>query len=178
MKINFRNLKEDEIEVRVSTINEKGASLLLYKTARVDSAILDETVGPMNWSNEYKEIKGNMYCGITIYDRENNTSVTKWNCGTESFSEAQKGEASDAFKRAGFTWGIGVELYNSPFIYIPANKMNITEVKGKKTTYDKFTVEKIKTNDKKEIEGLSIINQKGERVFLLKPKGAANEDNK
>lgn len=170
MELKFRPLKENEIEVRVDTISEKGASLLLYKTARTDAKLLDETVGPMNWSNEYKEIKGNMYCGITIYDRENNIQITKWNCGTESFAEAQKGEASDAMKRSGFTWNIGVELYNSPFIYIPASKMKIyTNSKGKQATYDKFRVEKIKTNEEtKEIEGLSIINQSNERVFAWK----------
>ena len=43
----------------------------------------------------------------------------KEDCGTESFTEKEKGEASDAFKRAGFRWGIGIELYNSPRIMIP-----------------------------------------------------------
>lgn len=168
MELKFRPLRENEIEVRVDTINEKGLSLLLYKTARTDAKILDETVGPMNWENEYKEIKGNMYCGISIHDRENAEFVTKWNCGTESYAEAQKGEASDAMKRAGFTWGIGVELYSSPYIYIPASKTEIkTNSKGKLTTYDKFFVEKIKTNEEtREIEGLSIVNQDNKRVFV------------
>lgn len=90
MDLKFRTLKEDEIECRVQSSNDKGTVLLLYKTARTDSKLLDETVGAMNWENEYKEIKGNMYCGITIYDRETNTKVTKWNCGTESNTEKKK----------------------------------------------------------------------------------------
>lgn len=72
----------------------------------------------------------------------------------------EKGEASDALKRAGFTWGIGVELYNSPFIWIPAEKIH--------SKYDKFRVEKIKINEEtKDIEGLSIKNDKGERVYVF-----------
>ena len=163
----FRKLRADEIQARVAQVTSKGCSLLLYKDARVDRAILDETVGAMNWENEYKEIKGNMYCGITIHDREKNISVTKWNCGVESFSEKEKGEASDSFKRAGFTWNIGVELYSSPNIYIKADKMEMhKDNKGKLATYDKFRVEKIKINENKEIEGVSIVNQKNERVFV------------
>ena len=168
MELKFRTLKAEEIEVRVDTINEKYLTLLLYKTARTDAKILDETVGAMNWENEYAVIKGNMYCGITIHDRENNTKVTKWNCGTESFAEAEKGEASDSMKRAGFTWGIGVELYTAPQIKIDSSKVKITTNKnGKFTTYDKFKVEKIKINENtKEIEGISILNSVGNRVFV------------
>lgn len=172
MELKFRTLKAEEIEVRVDTINEKYLTLLLYKTARTDAKILDETVGAMNWENEYKEVKGNMYCGITIHDRTNNTKVTKWNCGTESFAEAQKGEASDSMKRAGFTWGIGVELYTAPYIYIPSSKVKIEKNnKGKLTTYDKFKIEKIKINeDTKEIKGISILNKNDERVFVWQKK--------
>ena len=61
----FRDLKANEIECKVSTINEDGLTLLLYKTARTDMQLLDETVGPYNWKCDYKEIKNNMYCGIS-----------------------------------------------------------------------------------------------------------------
>lgn len=175
MELNFRDLKADEIECKISTINEKGVSLLLYKTARTDMQLLNETVGACNWKCDYKEIKGNMYCGISIYDEDKKEWVTKWDCGVESaFGDKEKGEASDAFKRAGFRWSIGITLYTSPFIYIPAEKVSIFDTgrvdKNNKTvyaTYDKFYVEAIEITDKV-ITGLAIKNQKGVRVFSWK----------
>lgn len=164
-----RDLKKDEIECKVSTISKgKGLTLLLYKTARTDILILDETFGQMNWQCEYREIKGNMYCGISVFDAEKNQWVTKWDCGVESaFGDKQKGEASDAFKRAGFKWGIGIELYTAPFIWIPKELCNITD--GAKC-YDKFVVEKIATENKI-IEGLAIRNiTTGKRVFVWQNK--------
>lgn len=103
MDLKFRDLTEDEIECRVAIVKNTGCSLLLYKTARTDMQILDETVGAMNWSCDYKEIKGNMYCGISIYDESKKEWITKWDCGVESaMGDKEKGEASDAFKRARF----------------------------------------------------------------------------
>ena len=121
----FRDLKSEEIDVRIAQVKQNGVSLLLYKDARVDQDILDETVGPMNWQRDHKELKGNIYCGISIFDTTTKQWITKWDCGKESFSEAEKGEASDSFKRAGFNWGIGRELYTAPFIWIPAEKCEI-----------------------------------------------------
>ncbi len=93
----IRDLTEKEIECKIATIKEKGLSLLLYKTARTDMAILDETFGAMNWQCEYKEIKGNMYCGISVFDEIKNQWITKWDCGIESeYGDKEKGEASDA----------------------------------------------------------------------------------
>lgn len=154
----FRLLKENEIECKVSTVKEDGLQLLLYKTARTDMDLLDETLLPMNWECDYKEIKGNMYCGITLIDEKGN-KITKWDCGTESvFGDKEKGEASDAFKRAGFKWGIGRELYTAPFIWINVNMFNLKLVKGKFATYDKFEVIKIGYNETKEINELQIKN--------------------
>ena len=166
MEYMFRDLKSDEIECKVSTINEKGLSLLLYKTARTDMQLLDETVGAYQWKCDYKEVKGNMYCGISILHPTTKEWITKWDCGVESaFGDKEKGEASDAFKRAGFKWGIGVELYTSPFIYIPASLCEILQTGvGKYVTTDKFHVEAIEITNK-EITGLSIKNRKGVRVF-------------
>lgn len=165
MEYMFRDLKADEIECKVSTINEKGVSLLLYKTARTDMQLLDETVGAYQWKCDYKEVKGNMYCGISVMHPPTKEWVTKWDCGVESaFGDKEKGEASDAFKRAGFKWGIGIELYTSPFIYIPADKCEIRQANGKCITYDKFHIEAIEIKEK-EIVALTIKNQKGIRVF-------------
>lgn len=151
----FRDLRADEIECRIGQVNKqgKGLSLLLYKDARCDMAILDETVGTLNWQREHYEVKGNMYCKVSIWDAEKNTWVWKSDCGTESNTEAQKGEASDSFKRACVNWGIGRELYTSPFIWIPANLCRFENGK----CFDKFAVRNMVVKDKV-ITGLSIVN--------------------
>lgn len=157
----FRLLTADEIECRVAQISEKGLTLLLYKTARTDANILDEKFGPFDWQNDFKIVDGVLYGGIGIKD-ENDNFVWKWDAGTESNTEAEKGRASDAFKRAGFKWGIGRELYSAPRIWIPADKCNIKD--GRKC-YDNFTVEKIAYTDKGDIRGLSILCN-GKRCFV------------
>lgn len=131
--MNFRPLKADEIEVRVGGVYKNGVTFLLYKNARVDMAILDETVGEFNWQRDHKEVKGNLYCGIGIRDTTFDGAcdwVWKWDCGTESYTEKEKGEASDSFKRAGFNWGIGRELYTAPFIYLPCATVQKPNGKG------------------------------------------------
>lgn len=141
-------------------------SLLLYKDARVDQDILDETVGPMNWQKHYS--RDNANCIISIWDDTKKQWIDKEDTGTESFTEKEKGLASDSQKRSGFAWGIGRELYTSPFIWVGADKVNLTKkADGKPTTFDKFRVEAIEIKDK-EITGLAIKNQKNERVFLYK----------
>ena len=173
----FRDLKSDEIDVRIAMVKESGISLLLYKDARVDQNILDETLTPFRWQREHKELKGNIYCGISIFDDDRKQWVTKWDCGKESFTEAEKGEASDSFKRAGFNWGIGRELYTAPFIWINKDCCNIVKGNnGKYTCNDKFIVEAIQIINK-EITGLAIKNMSfrnannqinPQRVFVYK----------
>ena len=116
----FRPLKADEIECRIGSINSRGFTMLLYKDARCDMNILDETVGEFNWNRDHKEIKGVVYCGVGIYNADSDRTVWKWDAGSESYTEKEKGEASDSFKRACFNWGIGRELYTAPLIYIRA----------------------------------------------------------
>lgn len=161
----FRFLDESEIECRVGQIFKKGTGLtiLLYKTARTDAALLDETVGPDAWANDYKAIDGKIYCGIGIKFEDG--WVWKWNTGSESNIEPQKGEASDAMKRAGFVWGIGAELYTSPRIFIPADKCNIVSGDRGQSCYDTFTVEKIAYDESGKITGLSI-KCNGKRCFV------------
>ena len=57
----IRLLRADEIECRIGTVSEKGLSLLLYKDARADMRILDETFGPMNWQRKHEVIGGSLY---------------------------------------------------------------------------------------------------------------------
>ena len=167
----FRKLTERDIEVKVKQVKENGAVLLLYKTARTDMDILDETVGAANWTNDYREIKGNLYCGLAVREKEDAPFIWKWDCGIESREDGdgneKKGEASDAFKRAGFRWGIGRELYTAPFIWVPADKMSITSQNGKPKTFDSFSVEKIAYDESDRISGLAIRNNKsGKRAFV------------
>lgn len=157
----FRDLRADEIECRVQQVKDNGLVLLLYKDARVDMNILDETVGSANWQREHYECKGNLFCrvGIDIGNHEGKAErwVFKSDCGTESNTEAQKGEASDSFKRACFNWGIGRELYTAPFTWIPAEKCNIKQVNNGLKCFDKFVVEKI-IIENKQITALAIWN--------------------
>lgn len=162
----FRYLKEDEIECRVSQVKLEGITLLLYKTARTDADILDETVGADKWENDFKVIDEVLYGGIGV--DYGNGMVWKWDAGTESNMEADKGRASDAFKRAGFKHGIGRELYTAPYIFVPADKCNITK---DRKCYDKFTVSWIDYTDGR-ITGLAIVNTKTGREVYTMSKGA------
>ena len=174
METMFRDLKANEIDCRLSQINEKGLTLLLYKDARVDMDILDETVGAKNWQR--KHTRDNANCIIEIWDENKKEWISKEDTGTESFTEKEKGLASDSFKRAGFNWGIGRELYTAPFIYIPVkdkegnDNFDLKDKNGKLTTYTKFYVEAIQITDKV-ITGLSIKNDKNKRVFVYKKAG-------
>lgn len=156
----FRLLEADEIEVRVAMVKDNGVSLLLYKNARCDQAILDETVGEMNWKNSYS--RDNANCTIEIWDKEKAQWISKENTGTESYTEKEKGLASDSFKRAGFNWGIGRELYTAPFIWI--NKADLGDkLKGGKC-FEKFSVSDIEYNDKRRIVSVSILIESSGKV--------------
>lgn len=159
--MNFRDLTADEIECRIQSVKPNGLILLLYKDARCDMRILDETVGVESWQREHYECKGNLFCRVGVWCGGSEW-VWKSDCGTESNTEAQKGEASDSFKRACFNWGIGRELYTAPFIWIPADKCDINNGK----CFDKFAVEKIRIENKR-ITALAIRNTtKNLRVFV------------
>lgn len=164
----FRDLRADEIECRVQSVKETGLVLLLYKDARVDMNILDETVGAARWQREHHECKGNLFCrvGICVETKQGDAIFPEWvwkaDCGAESNTEKEKGEASDSFKRACVNWGIGRELYTAPFIWIPTDKCNIKNGK----CYDKFVVEKI-IIENKQIVALAIYNTtKNCRAFV------------
>lgn len=175
----IRLLTADEIECRVGTISEKGLSLLLYKDARADMKILDEVFGPNNWQRTHEVIGGNLYCNVQIYDEQKKQWISKMDVGTESYTEKEKGQASDSFKRACVSVGIGRELYTAPFIWIAANKVNIQPRGDKYITYDKFKVKEIIYNEKREITGLIIQNQDGKVVYSLiasKRQSANTED--
>lgn len=162
----MRKLKADEIECRVAQVTAKGCSLLLYKTARTDATILTEVYGDL-WQNDFKVIDGKMYGGIGIWNKELNQWIWRWDAGTESNTEAIKGEASDCFKRAGFKFLIGQELYKAPFIFIQCETVkngNRYELVNK---YVKYQVLEIGYADNGDIDKLKIIDDKGNTVFEL-----------
>lgn len=162
----FRELRADEIECRVSTINENGLSLLLYKDARVDQNILDEAFGIFGWQRSHDIIGGNLYCTVSVKNPDTGEWVSKMDVGTESYTEKEKGQASDSFKRACFNLGIGRELYTAPFIWIPAGSYNVRDNNGRKTTYDRFNVSEVEIIDGR-ITRLVILNEsrKNQKVY-------------
>lgn len=163
----FRLLTADEIDCRVQKVKANGCSLLLYKNARVDQTILDETFGMFNWKRSHQLIGDRLYCTVSVKDPESGEWVSKQDVGVESNSEPEKGQASDSFKRACFNWGIGRELYSAPFIWIPEGRVNIEKNQaGSPTTYDRFKVREISYRERK-ITGLVISNEsmKGTIVY-------------
>ena len=166
--LKFRPLTADDVEVRISTVKKNGVQLLLYKDARVDQNVLDESVGAENWQKKYEMIGGNLFCSVGILvDR--GAGIKEWiwkqDVGVESYTEKEKGQASDAFKRACFCLGIGRELYTAPFIWISADKVEIKDA-GKDTykCYERFAVRSMTVSDGR-ITALSVINSKGIEVF-------------
>lgn len=165
----IRLLRADEIECRVSTVNQNGVSLLLYKDARADQKILDETFGIFGWKRSHQCIDGNLYCTVEILDKETGTWVSKQDAGSAGKSEKdrEKSQASDSFKRACFNWGIGRELYSAPFIWIPAGRTEIQERGGKFFCNDSFSVATITYSDERVISSLSIVNSKNKVVYVM-----------
>ena len=169
-EITCRKLNADEIECRVAQVSKTGSiSLLLYKNARCDMNLLDEVFGVTGWQRSHEVIDGRLYCTVSVYDSEKKQWVSKQDVGTESKTEAEKGQASDSFKRACFNIGIGRELYTAPQIWI--TKDDYTD-NGKGGTYDKFVVKEIGYDNNGNINKLEIVNTKLNRtVFKLSKNG-------
>ena len=160
----IRKLRADEIEARVGIVKKNGISLLLYKDARCDMNILDETFGIMGWQRKHELINGSLFCTVSIKG-EDGEWIGKQDVGVQSYTEAVKGAASDSFKRACFNVGIGRELYTAPFIWISSDKVNIVEDNGKLKVKDSFHVSYISYDEGgKVIRSLEIRNQKNEIV--------------
>lgn len=109
----------DQIDFRVQSINKGGyATILAYKDARVDMHRLNDVFGVGGWQRKHELINGQLFCSVGIWNAE----IKQWawitDVGTQSNTEKEKGQASDAFKRACFNLGIGIELYNYPPIQL------------------------------------------------------------
>jgi hypothetical protein len=169
----IRLLQANEIDVRVQSVKKTskgvGCILLLYKDARVDMKILDEVYGPNGWQRTHEVINDNLFCNVDTWDNEKKCWIRKHDVGVESNTEKQKGEASDAFKRACFNVGIGRELYTAPFIWIDLKDGEYTESNGKLqvSTFAKFSVKSIGYNKEREIISLEIIDSKNTSRYKL-----------
>ncbi len=170
----IRLLRADEIECRAQSVKSNGCVLLLYKDARTDMNLLDETFGNGNWQRSHEVINDNLFCNLDIWDMDKKCWVRKQDVGIESYTEKEKGQASDAFKRAGFNVGIGRELYTAPSIWINLTAEEVDNSRGKPSLSFKvkFHVSKIGYNDKREIVELEIKDQSGKVRYAL---GAAME---
>lgn len=169
----FRLLRADEIECRVQSVKPQGLVLLLYKDARCDQNILDETVGQMNWQRHHS--RDNANCTVSIWDDNKQMWVEKEDTGTESNTEKEKGLASDSFKRACFNWGIGRELYSAPFIWISSQDCRIKDGR----CYDKFVVSHIAYDKSRRISELEIVNTSISRVvYKMMPRPKADDFSK
>ena len=154
----FRNLTKEEVEVRRGRkVGDSGkVELLIYKTARTDMNLLDETFGNFGWAVQYKEEKGILFCGLGIYDKEQKLWVWRWNAGAEGNFEAEKSVASDSMKRAGFLFGLGRELYTAPRIIVTP-----------KNEYTQFYVDEISYDEKDRIDSLVIVDDEDNIVFRM-----------
>lgn len=162
----FRLLREDEIELRVGIQGVEGVSLLLYKDSRCDMTILDETVQPENWQRAHS--RDNANCTVSIWDAAKGQWISKEDTGTASRTESEKGLASDSFKRACVNWGIGRELYSSPFVWVRMNKLPTRQRNGKtEVMADRLHVSHIEYDKpSRKITALDIVNSDtGEVVF-------------
>ena len=173
----------DNVDFRIQSINKGGYAIILaYKNARVDMERLDEVCGPENWQRDHKELKGNIYCGVGILIEDEARDlplwVWKWDAGAESYSDKEKGEASDSFKRACFNWGIGRELYSYPVIQVKLNSDEFTlqNDKARQTWNLKLREWKwtLKSNDHK-VERLEGFDQNGKQRFKFKLNAKSKE---
>lgn len=178
-KLKFRTLHADEIECRVGTVTEnKGCSLLMYKNARVDMTLLDEVVGPENWTRSHEVINDNLFCTVSVRS-DNGEWISKQDVGTESNTEKEKGQASDAFKRACVNWGIGRELYSCPFVWI-----NLKEdewkagYNGRKQPKTRFYVSAIEYDEQRRVSYLCVVDDRGTQRYVYGTSNKLGEERK
>ena len=172
-EIKIRLLRADEIECRIGTISEKGLSLLLYEDARADMKILDEVFGITGWQRRHEVIGGSLYCTVSIWDEDKKQWIEKQDVGTESNTQKEKGQASDSFKRACVSLGIGRELYTAPFIWIPAAKCSIQRKDDKFYCKERFRVSSISYGENREIQSLMVVNSENRVVYTFLEKADA-----
>ena len=178
-ELKFPLLNKDQIEVRVGQVSEYGYTLLLYKTSRTDSEILDQIVGIGNWQKKFYTLQGVgvgdtvrsiVVCSVGIYDEDKHEWVWKDDSGTEGNIEQDKSICSDAFKRAsgGSCWGIGRELYYTGRIYVKGGTQKKQYGSGYELAdkFARFEVKEISWNEKPlSLKRLVIVDENDKVVF-------------
>lgn len=173
----IRLLCKEDIDVRVAQTNAYNnngqlvvkASLLLYKDARVDMKILDELFTPMGWKRTHRMIGDRLYCQVEVWDADKKEWICKEDVGVESNTEAEKGQASDSFKRACVNWGIGRELYTAPRIVVELAESEYSkDQNGKIRVWASFSVKSIGYDAKtRTITSLEIQDRNGFVRFAM-----------
>lgn len=163
-QMQIRLLRAEEIDCRAQTVREDGCSVLLYKDARCDMNILDEVFGAGNWQRKHYECKGNLFCSVGL--KVDGEWIWKDDCGSESYTEKEKGEASDSFKRACFNWGIGRELYTAPFIWVTLDPKDVTSKDNRYYLKTQFSVKSISYDQNRRITKLQLVDGKGKTRYL------------
>ena len=175
MKKEIPLLTAQDVELRVAQVlkTKSGvyAVLLVYKNARIDMKILDDVFGPMNWDRKHDTIDGKLFCTVSIWDEDKQRWVSKQDVGVPSNTEATatKGEASDAFKRACFNWGIGRELYSAPDIRVKLEDFEIVMGDNNKPkTYAKFYVEEMRFDkEQNKFIRFKVVDKDGNTRFTI-----------
>lgn len=162
-------LTVDQVDFRIQSISQSGwAIILVYKDARVDMDRLDEAVGRGYWQRKHEFKNGILYCSVGLWNKEIGQWVWVEDAGTESNTEKEKGQASDAFKRACFNLGIGRELYDYPTILVQLRpeefEKNGQRVKQTNKLKLKQWKWKAEFNGNK-VAGLSATDEKGQVRF-------------
>ena len=169
----IRLLSKEDIEVRIAQTlagnNKVRVNLLLYKNARVDMKIMDELFTPMGWKRSHKMIGDRLYCQVEVWDAEKKEWICKEDVGVESNTEAEKGQASDSFKRACVNWGIGRELYTAPRIVVELRENEYTKDQNNRIkVWAKFSVKSIGYDTKsRTITSLVIQDMFGNERYVM-----------
>ena len=150
----IRTLKADEIECRPQSVKNNKATLLLYIDSRAATNLLDETYGMENWTIEYKDVAGQIYGRLSIYDTETNRWIYREDTGSPANIEKEKSLASDVLKRTIVRFGV-TELYTTPRIEIADDGYGNSGYK----------VSEIEYNENREIIHLVITNRFGKEMY-------------
>lgn len=164
-------IEPKDIQVRIAMQNEKGTSLLLYKDARFDMRMMDSVYGELGWARRHR-IEGDMcFCTVSVKDKQTGEWVCREDVGKPSKTDPQKGSASDAFKRACFNFGIGVELYTAPFIWVSKEKMPPNDLKFANTTVQEVQFDAFRTMN------YLVLEAKGVEIFSFGKKTVKISEN-
>lgn len=124
------------------------ALIVAHLDARLVIERLNHVVG-MSWADAYRPMSTNwQWCDLTVL------GVTRTDCGTGNDGKAQ---VSDALKRAGVKFGIGVSIYAMAVVQLRRGdgENELRYRKGRKKKDNKWTDTEVPTLDKKTLGWLA-----------------------